>query len=168
MAQGKYQAWLTAEGLRALEGWSRAGLTDAQIAANMDITPDTLVVWKAKYPMLSGALQSGRGAKETEVENALLRRALGYDYTETTVEEAGGQAKVKTVIKHMHPDLASQVFWLEKRIGGEWRAKTEKGSPPVGDFELVISGEEGAYGGERNENARKLRQDEDETADETP
>ena len=32
MAKGKYEYWLTPEGLLKLEGWARDGLTDEQIA----------------------------------------------------------------------------------------------------------------------------------------
>ena len=32
MAKGKYEQWLTPEGLLKLEGWARDGLTDEQIA----------------------------------------------------------------------------------------------------------------------------------------
>ena len=35
MAKGKYEYWLTQEGLLELEGWARDGLTDEQIAYNM-------------------------------------------------------------------------------------------------------------------------------------
>ena len=33
MAKGKYEQWLTEEGLLQLEAWARNGLTDEQIAA---------------------------------------------------------------------------------------------------------------------------------------
>ena len=34
MAKGKYEHWLTEEGLLQLEAWARNGLTDEQIASN--------------------------------------------------------------------------------------------------------------------------------------
>ena len=46
MAKGKYQHWLTPEGLTLLEGWARDGLTDEQMAQRMGITAKTLYVWK--------------------------------------------------------------------------------------------------------------------------
>lgn len=49
MAKGKYEYWLTNEGLILLEGWARDGLTDEQIAHNMGITSKTLYEWKNKY-----------------------------------------------------------------------------------------------------------------------
>ena len=49
MAKGKYQEWLTEEGLLQLESWARDGLTDEQIAHNMGICVATLYNWKSKY-----------------------------------------------------------------------------------------------------------------------
>lgn len=47
MAKGKYEYWLTKEGLMLLEGWARDGLTDEQIANNCGITASTLYDWKS-------------------------------------------------------------------------------------------------------------------------
>ena len=49
MAKGKYEYWLTEEGLLLLEGWARDGLTDEQIASNIGIGYSTLQTWKGKY-----------------------------------------------------------------------------------------------------------------------
>ena len=53
MAKGKYQEWLTEEGLLQLESWARDGLTDEQIASNMGISRETLSQWKKKYSDIS-------------------------------------------------------------------------------------------------------------------
>ena len=44
MAKGKYQEWLTEDGLTKLEAWARDGLTDEQIAKNIGIKRPTLYV----------------------------------------------------------------------------------------------------------------------------
>lgn len=49
MAKGKYEYWLTPEGLLKLEGWARDGLTEEQIASNMGIAVSTLNNWKNSY-----------------------------------------------------------------------------------------------------------------------
>lgn len=48
MAKGKYEYWLTDEGLLLIGGWAKSGLTDEQIAHNMGICRDTLIQWKKK------------------------------------------------------------------------------------------------------------------------
>lgn len=82
MARGKYQEWLTPEGLIKLEGWARDGLTDEQIAENIGISRSTLNEWKKKYSDISDTLKRGKEIVDRQVENALLKRALGYEYRE--------------------------------------------------------------------------------------
>lgn len=82
MAKGKYHDWLTKDGLLVLEGWARDGLTDEQLAHNMGIAAGTLYDWKNKYPEISEALKKGKEVVDVQVENSLLKRALGYHYTE--------------------------------------------------------------------------------------
>lgn len=82
MAKGKYQEWLTEEGLLKLEAWARNGLTDDQIASNMGVSVATLYNYKKKYLEILEALKKGKEVVDTQVENALLKRALGYKYTE--------------------------------------------------------------------------------------
>ena len=75
MAKGKYQEWLTEEGLLQLEAWARNGLTDEQIAANMGIAPKTLYRWKEQYCQICQSLKRGKEIVDIQVENALLKRA---------------------------------------------------------------------------------------------
>lgn len=95
MAKGKYEKWLEPESLLLLEGWARGGLTDEQIAHNMGVSRSTLNDWKTKYPDISDTLKKGKEVVNIEVENALLKRALGYEYTEITRERIidSGQKK---------------------------------------------------------------------------
>ena len=53
MAKGKYEEWLTEEGITLLEGWARDGLTDEQIAKNMGVSHSTLYEWKKRYSEIS-------------------------------------------------------------------------------------------------------------------
>ena len=126
MATGKYQEWLEPEGLLRIEGWARDGLTEEQIAANIGIHRDTLNEWKKKYSDISDTLKRGKEVVDRMVENALLKRALGYDYEEvkTTISEKDGK-KVEKTIKHVQPDTTAQIFWLKNRKPEEWRDKIQ-------------------------------------------
>ena len=126
MAKGKYEKWLEPESLVLLEGWARDGLTDEQIAHNMGVRRETLYDWKKKHPNISNALKRGKEIVDIEVENALLKRALGYEYTEEKVEisEKDGKKVVQTV-KHVAPDTTAQIFWLKNRRPEKWRDKPE-------------------------------------------
>ena len=46
------------------------------------------------------------------MENALLKRALGYEYDEITYENG---EEVKRVTKQVAPDITAQIFWLKNR-----------------------------------------------------
>ena len=79
---GKYYDWITEEGLLKIEGWARDGLTDEQISHNIGIHPSTLYDWQKKYSEIAEALKKGKEVIDRQVENALLKRALGYEYEE--------------------------------------------------------------------------------------
>ena len=120
MAKGKYQKWLEPESLILLEGWARDGLTDEQIAINMGIRTSTLYEWKNKYSEISESLKKGKEVIDTIVENALLKRALGYRYDEVTIENG---IETKRVTKEVQPDTTAQIFWLKNRRPDKWRDK---------------------------------------------
>lgn len=117
MAKGKYEYWLTPEGLLKIEGWARDGLTDEQIAENIGITAKTLYDWKKRYSNICESLKRGKEVVDRQVENALLKRALGYTYEEITYE---GGVETKRVVKEVVPDTTAQIFWLKNRKREAW------------------------------------------------
>ena len=126
MANGKYRQWLEPEGLTLLEGWARDGLTDEQIAGNIGINTSTLYDWKNKFPKISEALKKGKEVVDIQVENALLKRALGYDFQETRVEKSDKDGtKIIQTLKHIPADTTAQIFWLKNRRPDKWRDKPE-------------------------------------------
>lgn len=70
--------------LTEVEGWARDGLIDKQIAHNLGVAYSTFREYVKKYPALSASLKKGKEVIDYEVENALLKRALGYKYDEET------------------------------------------------------------------------------------
>jgi len=120
------------EKLELIEGWARDGLTDEQIADNMGIHVSTLYEYKKKYPELSEALKKGKEIVDRQVENALLKRALGYEYQEVKKElkhnkETGQKEMMITEIKtkEVQPDTTAQIFWLKNRKPDDWRDKRQ-------------------------------------------
>ena len=122
MALGKINEWLEKDKLILLEGWARDGLTDEQIAKNIGIATSTFYEWKKKELEFSEALKKGKEVIDFEVENALLKRALGYEYEEETYENGILTKKVK---KQVAPDTTAQIFWLKNRKKEQWREKVE-------------------------------------------
>ncbi len=124
MARGKYEYWLTPEGLLKIEGWARDGLTDEQIALNIGISRSTLNTWKDRYSDISDTLKRGKDIVDRQVESALLRRALGYEYEEVKKKFEGDVLIEKTVTKkEVIPDTTAQIFWLKNRKPDKWRDK---------------------------------------------
>lgn len=128
---GKYHEWLTKEGLIKIEGWARDGFTDEQISHNMGIHPSTLYDWKDKYPDISESLKRGKEVIDRQVENALLKRALGYEYEEVKqIREKDDYGKdrvrVEKTVRQVTPDTTAQIFWLKNRKPEDWRKKTAK------------------------------------------
>lgn len=141
MAKGKYQEWLTEDGLLRLEGWARDGLSDEQISHNIGINPATLYKWINEYDEIGKAIKKGKAPVDLEVENALMKRALGYEYTERHVKreivgyKMEGGKKVPIFGKHTYeevttkqvpPDTTAQIFWLKNRRPDKWRDKREE------------------------------------------
>ena len=126
----KYAEWLTDDGLLRVEGWARDGLIDSQIAHNMGISYSTFRDWCNKFPALLASLKKGKAPVDLEVENALLKRALGYEYEEDTTEimeqPDGSQRKhVKRTKKMVIPDTLAQIYWLNNRRPDKWRDKVD-------------------------------------------
>lgn len=128
--KGKFTEWVTPDGLTRLTGWARDGLTDEQIAHNIGINRATLYEWLNRFPEIGNALKKGKEPVDIQVENALLKRALGYDAEETITEiEDAGNGKtrkhVRKVTKHIPPDVTAQIFWLKNRKPVQWREKQQ-------------------------------------------
>ena len=118
--------------LDLVEGWARDGLIDKQIAHNLNISEDTFYEYKKKYPEFVEALKKGKEVVDYEVENALLKRALGYKYEEKTFEtkydykkEKFVEVMTKRVTKQVPPDTTAQIFWLKNRRPKQWRDKVD-------------------------------------------
>jgi hypothetical protein len=101
MAKGKYQDWLTEDGLLRIQGWARDGLTNEDIAFNIGITAKTLYEWMIKYSEISEALKEGKDVIDRRIENALAKKA-----------EAG--------------DVTAMIFWLKNRKPKEWRDRFQQ------------------------------------------
>ena len=74
---GKVDKWLDVDGLALIEGFARDGLIDEDISKKMGVARSTLAKWKTLYPAIATALSKGKEVVDMQVENALLKRAMG-------------------------------------------------------------------------------------------
>ncbi len=135
-----------------IQGFARDGMTDAQIAQKIGISTQTFYDWEKRFPEFLDALKKGKAPVDIEVENALLKRALGYDYEEviTEIEEipAGkgpdGQQiirqkkHIRKITRHQPGEVAAQIFWLKNRRPGRWRDKIETVPETANDLLLSL------------------------------
>lgn len=134
--KSKAEEWLTPDGLLRVKGWARDGLTDEQIAHNIGIDERTLTRWKTEHPSILSALKEGKAPVDIEVENALLKSALGHTVTvrkpikvrtkrqlkdKGTIEEETIEYVDEEV--YIPPQTAAQIFWLKNRRPDKWRDK---------------------------------------------
>ena len=123
-SKGKYKQWLEEDKLLLLESWARDGCLDVDIAKKIGINTATLYTWKKKYSKFNDALKKGKEVVDTEVENALLKRALGYKYSEVKTESfSDGSVKKTVIVKEMPSDVTAQIYWLKNRKPENWRDK---------------------------------------------
>lgn len=122
----KIDEWLEQDKLILLEGWARDGLTYEQIAHNMGIGLTTLKEWRQKEPTIQSALKKGKEVVDIEVENALLKRALGYTIT-LKKQKVDKEGCVHDLLEDVHVpgDTTAQIFWLKNRRKQQWRDKVE-------------------------------------------
>jgi transposase len=122
--------WLKPEKLRQIEEWSTKGWTQAEISKAVGVSHSTFSGWVGKYPEIRDAYRKGAELTDDKVEQALLKRALGYDHPQekTTVEllpDGGRRQKVEKSTTHVPPDPTSIIFWLKNRRASEWRDRRE-------------------------------------------
>lgn len=105
------------------EYMATAGLTDAQMAEKLGITPQTLNNWKKDHTEFFDSLKIGKEKPDYLVENALLQRALGFEHDEDKIFQYNGEPVVVPTKKHYPPDPTSMIFWLKNRRPDRWRDK---------------------------------------------
>ena len=122
-----YTEWITEEGLVKVKMWAEEGLINKQLANKIGINVATLYEWQDRFPEFADAIKRGKKVIDDQVENSLLKRAMGYQYEEETwgKDHLGEMVIVKRVVKLQAPDVTAQIFWLKNRQSERWRDKVE-------------------------------------------
>ena len=102
------------------------GLNDEQIAKGLNISLETYYSYQKKFPDFLEAIRSGKGPVDISVENALLKRARGYEWveqwTEETIAPNGDKwRKVRAVKRHVPADVGALRTWLFNRRHDLWK-----------------------------------------------
>lgn len=122
---------LTPEGLLLIQCWVRDGLTVKQIADRLGVAVDTLYHWRYRNSELEEAFKRGKELVDYEVENALLKAALGYTKTKTVVYtgrlKANGNREVgeEKIVEEVGPNVTACLAWLNNRKSEKWQRNRE-------------------------------------------
>ena len=122
--------------------WARDGLTDEQIAEKLDISVASFYNYKNEHLEFLESLKKGKEVADYEVENALFKKALGYNAkikkafkVKEVLYENGKRLKETERIEyaedevHIPADTTAQIFWLKNRKPNVWRDKQEPTTP---------------------------------------
>lgn len=131
MAKGKFENWITEDGLLLLKGWARDGLTDEEIAKKMGINVATLYRWKDKYCNICEALKNGREPVDVILEDTAFERATQWKTVKEITKELkfdreSGETKLmvtKEVEKRVPPDSTLLIFLMKNRMKDKYGDK---------------------------------------------
>lgn len=119
--------WLSEPGLQLIAGWRRNGVPLTDIATkNIGISKTAWWGWYKESEDLRRSCAIAKDVADLTVEDALYRRAVGYDYWEEVWELVEGEVILtKKYKKHLPPDTKAIMQWLFNRLPNQWRALQE-------------------------------------------
>lgn len=109
--------------LQLIKSWVLENRTEAEIAQRLGIGYRTLKKYKEEHRSLSEILESRREKMLADIEEALIKKAKGYTYTEIKTVEKEDRTEVTTTEKEMPPDLSAISFLLKNFCPEKWSDK---------------------------------------------
>ena len=114
------------------------GFTQKQLAGVFGVSVPTIESWVRLHPNFRDGMREGRDSFDVlKVENALLKRAVGYEFTEVTTQTVQVRGKdsegldvsvpakrITTTVKEVAPDVKACMFWLTNRQVDRWKMVT--------------------------------------------
>lgn len=103
------------------------GYTEAETAQAFGVAPQTFCEYKKQYPEFKEAISDCHNKQVQEVKNALLKRALGFEYEETKtyikLDSKGNENRyTEKTKKYYPPDATAMSMWL-RNFAPDWRDK---------------------------------------------
>lgn len=104
--------------------WLKHGATERQIAYNLSVSYSTFNKYKADEKQFSELLKNGRQGLVLELRGALVKKALGYRFTEmkkyTKIEDGKPVQYVEETTKEAAPDVAALNLCLKNYDPDNW------------------------------------------------
>ena len=119
--------WLfSPEKLEMLKCWAR-DFPLVDVASKMGITVQTLRKWKKKYPEIAEAINETKEVLDYKIENALVKKALGYTTTDVRTlisppdKDGNRKIRVEKIEREIPPDTTAIMAWLNNRKPDQWK-----------------------------------------------
>lgn len=104
--------------------WLRNGATDRQIYENLGIKKDAFYKYKREKSEFSEILQKGRQSLVVQLRGALVKKALGFQYSEikkyTKIENGKSVQYIEETKKNALPDVAAINLCLKNYDPDNW------------------------------------------------
>lgn len=133
LKESKVDYWLTDDGIELIRSWARNTFSKSEIADRMGINVNTLVKWQKQYEEIDRAINVTRELVDFQVENAVLKAALGYKTKEIKITVGkkivnGEMVEMlkETTIKEVPPNIKAAQFWLNNRKFDDWKMNRDK------------------------------------------
>lgn len=107
------------------ESLARNGLIDKEIAEKLEISESTLHKWKLDFKEFSESIKRGKESVDDQVENALLKRALGFKEPAVKLFSFQGTIIKGDYDEYFPPDVAAAFIWLKNRRPDKWKDRRE-------------------------------------------
>lgn len=109
------------EKLDAIKVAYSLGITDKDLAALLDVNPDTIYNWDSIHPEFSETRKKAKENADFLVEQSLFKRACGF----TRKIDRVGKDEVFQCEEEVPPDTTACIFWLKNRRPSKWRDRQE-------------------------------------------
>lgn len=116
------------------------GLTNEEIAAQLDINTETLYAWVKQYPTFSNALHAGKVEADAEIASSLYEKAAGLAQTIELNEvlDSNGEVRLLKKVRKHAPDTAAAFIWLKNRNPNRWKDRQEVVSTNLNIFNMSL------------------------------
>ena len=98
--------------LAEINEWLEVGATEAEVADRLGVNVNVFSRYKKEYPELMEVVTNARRRPVQEIKTALLKRAKGFYYTETTTVTSEKGVQTTTYNKYSVPDVNAAMILL--------------------------------------------------------
>ena len=98
--------------LAEISEWLEVGATEKEVADRLGVNVNVFSRYKNEYPELKEVVYNARRRPVQEIKTALLKRAKGFYYTETTTVTSEKGVQVTTYNKYSVPDVNAAMILL--------------------------------------------------------